>query len=56
VGTTRRLDVRVSQVVNRVVVKVNLEQLSYPLSGEPLLLTREHEPDREPVSSMYTVA
>jgi hypothetical protein len=47
---TRRLDVRVSQVVNRVVVKVNLEQLSYPLSGEPLLLTQEHEPDREPAS------
>jgi hypothetical protein len=36
--------------VNRVAVKVNLEQLSYPLSGEPLLLTHEHEPDREPVS------
>jgi hypothetical protein len=54
---TRRLDVRVSQVVNRVVVKVNLEQLSYPLSGEPLLLTHEHEPERESQSaSTYTVA
>jgi hypothetical protein len=48
--STRRLDVRVSQVVNRIVVKVNLEQLFYPLSGEPLLLTHENEPDRETVS------
>jgi hypothetical protein len=50
VSTTRRLDVRVSRVVNRVIVKVNLEQLSYPLSSEPLLLTHENEPEREPVS------
>jgi hypothetical protein len=50
VNTTTRLDVGVSQVVDRVVMKVNLEQLCNPLSSEPLLLTYEHEPDSNPVS------
>jgi hypothetical protein len=50
VSTTRRLDVRVGQVVNRVVVKVNLKQLCNPLSVEPLLLTHKHELGRESVS------
>jgi hypothetical protein len=45
-----RLDVRVGQVVNRVIVKVNLKQLCYPLFGEPLLLTHKHEPDGESIS------
>jgi hypothetical protein len=31
--------------VNRVVVEVNLEQVCYPLSGEPVLLTHKHEPE-----------
>jgi hypothetical protein len=44
---TRRLDVRVSQVVDRVVVKINLEQLCNPLSSELLLLAHEHKSDRE---------
>jgi hypothetical protein len=50
VSTTRRLDVRVSQVVNKVIVKVDLEQLCDPLSSEPLLLTHEHKSDNNPVS------
>jgi hypothetical protein len=50
VSTTRRLDVRVSKVVDRVVVKVNLEQLDDPLSSKPLLMTHEHNPDSDPVS------
>jgi hypothetical protein len=36
--------------VDRVVVKINLEQLCDPLSSEPLLLTHEHKSDRELVS------
>jgi hypothetical protein len=47
---TRRLDIGVRQVVDRIIMKINLEWLCDPLSSEPLLLTHEHEPDSDPVS------
>jgi hypothetical protein len=50
VCTTRRLDVGVRQVVDRIIVKINLERLCNPLSSESLLLTHEHEPDSDPIS------
>jgi hypothetical protein len=56
VSTTRRLDVGVRQVVDRVVVKVNLEQLCDPLSREPLLLTMNINLIASLSASTYTVA
>jgi hypothetical protein len=47
VSMMRSLDVKVSQVVDRVVLESYPKQLCDPLSSEPLLLTHEHELDGE---------
>jgi hypothetical protein len=50
VSTTRRLDIGVGQVVNRVIMQINLKQLGKPLSSKSLPLTHKHEPNEQPVS------